>query len=312
MLKVIYAGTPEFAAVALQALIDSPHALVACWTQPDKPAGRGRKLAVSAVKQLAHTHDIPVYQPATLKTAEAQQTLRAQQADVMVVAAYGLLLPQAVLDIPRLGCLNIHGSLLPRWRGAAPIQRAIQAGDAETGITIMQMDAGLDTGDMLSRYPCEITDEDTAQTLHDKLAKLGARAIVETLDRLEQGGLRAEPQNNALASYAAKISKQEGLIDWQQDATSILRQIRAFNPWPVCFTRLGDKALRIWAATSASMSSDARPGTVVAEGRDGVTVITGDGCLRLLTLQLPGGKALDAEAFINAHSLLGQCLGSAD
>jgi methionyl-tRNA formyltransferase len=308
-LKIIYAGTPEFAAVALQALIDSPHEVCAVYTQPDRPAGRGRKLTASPVKQLAGQHAIAVLQPESLKSAEVQAQLAAFGADVMVVAAYGLLLPPEVLAIPPLGCLNIHASLLPRWRGAAPIQRAIQAGDRETGITIMQMDAGLDTGPMLYRVATPIAPTDTAGILHDRLAAMGAEALLHALDGLLQGTLHGERQDDSQACRAPKLSKAEAEIDWQQPATRIARQVAAFNPWPVAQTRLGGQVLRIWLADVPEGGGSGRPGQVIATGKDGIEVACGEGVLRLLRLQLPGGKPLDAGEFLNAHPLDGVVLG---
>lgn len=308
-LKIIYAGTPEFAAVALQALIDSPHQVCAVYTQPDRPAGRGRKLTASPVKQLAQQHGIAVYQPETLKSAGEQAQLAALGADVMVVAAYGLLLPAEVLAIPRLGCLNIHASLLPRWRGAAPIQRAIEAGDAETGITIMQMDVGLDTGDMLYRVATPIGAADNAQTLHDRLATLGAETLLHTLDGLQQGRLNAEKQDDSQACYAKKLSKAEAHIDWHQPAQVIARQVAAFNPWPVAQTTLGEQVLRIWQADALDTTEQGPPGQVLRATRDGIDVGCGKGVLRLLRLQLPGGKPLGCGEFLNAHPLSGAHLG---
>jgi methionyl-tRNA formyltransferase len=308
-LRIVYAGTPDFAVPALQALLDSPHQVVAVYTQPDRPAGRGRKLRASPVKQLALEYGVAIEQPATLREDEVQEKLVAYAADVMIVAAYGLILPQAVLDIPRLGCLNIHGSLLPRWRGAAPIQRSIMEGDGETGVTIMQMDAGLDTGDMLLKKSLPITEQDTAASLHDHLAELGAVALLEVLDGLSVGKIEAEPQDEALATYAAKLSKAEAEIDWTQSAAQISRQIRGLNPWPVAQANYHDQTLRLWMAQSMAGSASATPGTVMEEGPEGIDVATGEGILRITRLQLPGGKPLAARDFLNGRSLLNEQLG---
>lgn len=308
-LKIIFAGTPEFAAKTLKALLDSEHEVVAVYTQPDRPAGRGRKLTASPVKELALEHDLPVIQPVSLKDPETQRELANWKADLMVVVAYGLILPEAVLTTPRLGCVNVHASLLPRWRGAAPIQRAILAGDKQTGITIMQMDQGLDTGDMLHRVSCPIDPGETAQILHDKLADLGASALLETLPGLADGSIQPQPQDENLATYAEKLQKAEAELDWQESAETLAHKVWGLNSWPVAFTRLGAQNLRIWQAIPLDQQAEGVPGEVITESRDGIDVKTGDGILRLLQVQLPGGKPLNAEQFLNAHSLLGAKLG---
>lgn len=311
-LRIIYAGTPEFAAVALQRLIvQGEHQIVAVYTQPDRPAGRGRKLAPSPVKALAQQHNIPVQQPASLKGEVEQAQLRGYEADLMVVAAYGLLLPLAVLESPRLGCINIHASLLPRWRGAAPIQRAIIAGDPQTGITIMQMDVGLDTGAMLAKVTTPITTTTNSATLHDTLAQLGGEALLAALPQLEAGLMHPEPQDEQHACYASKLIKGEAEIDWSQSADALLRLINGYNPWPVAQTRYGDKVLRLWEAAVIDSAITAAPGTVVATSKQGVDVACGQGTLRLTTLQLPGKRPLDAASFVNAHDLSGVTLGGA-
>ena len=298
-MRLVFAGTPDFAATALKALIAAGHTIVGVYSQPDRPAGRGRKLQPSPVKQVALDHEIPVFQPETLKTAEAQKQLADLKPDVMIVAAYGLILPKAVLDIPTHGCLNIHASLLPRWRGAAPIQRAIAAGDSETGITIMQMDEGLDTGAMLLKSLTAIDTSDTGGSLHDRLAELGGKAIVEALELLKKGELTGEPQNDDLACYASKLSKTEGHIDWATDATAIERLVRAFNPWPGTYTDLGDQRIRIHEARALVTDSDAFPGTVVHRDRDGIDIACGNGTLRITRLQLPGSRAQSVNDLIN-------------
>jgi methionyl-tRNA formyltransferase len=296
-LKIIFAGTPHFAASALAALLANDFEVVAVLTQPDRPAGRGMQLTPSPVKQLALQHGIPVLQPASLKNLEGQQQLVAFHADVMVVAAYGLILPAAVLTMPRLGCLNIHASLLPRWRGAAPIQRAILAGDPETGITIMQMDEGLDTGGMILKTSCEISTQDTAQTLHDKLAQLGAVAIVEALKKIQQGGLSATVQDSALATYAGKITKSEAQIDWSQSAVQLSRAIRAYNPVPGAYSLLNGTTIKCWKASEVEAGSG-EPGTILAVNAQGIQVACGQGVLNLEVLQRPNSKALLASQFI--------------
>ena len=297
-MKIIFAGTPQFAASALAALFNE-HQIVAVLTQPDRPSGRGMQLTASPVKQLALGHGVPVLQPATLKSEEAQQTIAALDADVMVVAAYGLILPKTVLQLPRLGCLNIHASLLPRWRGAAPIQRAILAGDSETGITIMQMDEGLDTGDMLLRQTCPIEATDTGNTLHDKLADMGASSILEALRLLQENSLVPVRQDDAAATYAAKLLKSEAQIDWRQDAQQIERAVRAFNPFPVCHAKLGDVTIKIWQAGLCA-DEHGEPGKVLAVDKRGICVACGKGALRLEVLQRPGGKAQPAAQFLQA------------
>jgi methionyl-tRNA formyltransferase len=308
-LRIVYAGTPDFAVPALQALIDSPHEVVAVYTQPDRPAGRGRKLTPSPVKRLALEHGIPVEQPERLKPPEVQARLRDYAPDMMVVAAYGLILPRAVLEIPTHGCLNIHASLLPRWRGAAPIQRAILAGDAETGVTLMQMAPGLDTGDMLLKAATPVGRQDNAQDLHDRLARQGAQLLLRCLEDLQAGRLNPEPQDEALATYAEKLSKAEAELDWFLSAAVLDRQVRAFNPWPVAFTHIDGETLRIWAAEPVASAVTATPGTVVAEGPQGIDVATGDGMLRLTRIQFPGGKPLTVEQVVAGRSLLGKRLG---
>jgi methionyl-tRNA formyltransferase len=308
-LDIVFAGTPDFAVPSLQALISGGQRIRAVYTQPDRPAGRGRRLAASPVKRLAVEHGLEVRQPESFKPEQAKAALQALNADLMVVAAYGLLLPRAVLEAPRLGCVNVHASLLPRWRGAAPIQRAILAGDAQTGVTIMQMEAGLDTGPMLLKRSCPIGPRDTAGDIHDRLAALGAEALAEALPGIADDSLRAEPQDEALATYAAKLTKDEARIDWTAPAEQIDRQVRAFNPWPVAYTQWDGRALRIWRAEPLAASSPASPGTVIACSREGVDVAAGRGALRVLELQAPGKRAMAAGEFLNAHDLAGATLG---
>ncbi len=291
-MRIVFGGTPEFAACHLAALIDAHCQLVGVFTQPDRPAGRGKQLAASPVKALALAHGLPLFQPATLKDPQARQQLADLKPDLFVVVAYGLLLPQAVLDIPSHGCINVHASLLPRWRGAAPIQRAIEAGDRETGITIMQMDAGLDTGAMLLKVSCPIADDDTGGSLHDHLAQLGPPALLDALARLAGGQLHPEIQDDSLATYAAKITKQEAAIDWRRDAAAIDRQVRAFNPFPVAFARLSGEPLRIWCTTPLDTRHNLPPGTVIAVEDGGVSVACGQGAVLIREAQLPGKKRL--------------------
>jgi methionyl-tRNA formyltransferase len=305
-MNIIFAGTPEFSVPPLRALLDSEHPVIAVYTQPDRPAGRGRKLTPSPVKQLALAHGIRVFQPGNFKAETDRQALAALDADLMVVVAYGLLLPQAVLDAPRLGCINIHASLLPRWRGAAPIQRAIAAGDTQSGITIMQMEAGLDTGPMHLVRTCPINDEDTAEDLHDRLSALGASALLESLPLLQQPGHRPEPQGDEGALYAHKLNKTEALIDWQQSAEQIARQVRAFNPWPVAQTLYQGNTLRIWQAQALPQTDSQPAGAILACTREGLDVATGRGVLRISRLQLPGKRAMDIADFANAQQLAGR------
>ncbi len=297
-MNILFAGTPAFAAAALDALLQAGHRVPLVLTQPDRPAGRGLKPQASAVKQLALSKQLAVAQPATLKDDVVIAQLAAVGADAMVVAAYGLILPESVLRLPRLGCLNIHASLLPRWRGAAPIQRAILAGDRETGVTIMQMDAGLDTGAMLLEQAIPIADDDNAQTLHDKLAALGAQLIVRVLH--EQPA--AVAQDHARASYATKITKAEARIDWNRPAAELARAIRAYNPMPGAYTTWQGQPLKLWRAEPVSAAS-AVPGTVLLADADGIVVATGDGALRLLELQRAGGKRLAAASFLTGAAL---------
>jgi methionyl-tRNA formyltransferase len=298
-MKLIFAGTPEFAASALQALIDAGHDIALVLTQPDRPAGRGMKLKASPVKTLALAHGLPVSQPLTLKTAEAQAEIAAVGAEVMVVAAYGLILPKAVLEMPTRGCLNIHASLLPRWRGAAPIHRAIEAGDAETGVTIMQMDVGLDTGDMLLTVREPIHADDSTGSLHDRLAAQGAQAMVAALAQLD--ALSPQPQPAEGVTYAEKIGKAEAQLDWSLPAEVLHRKIRAFNPFPGASTLAGGEALKIWQAQLADGAG--APGDVLAADADGVRIACGSGALLATQLQAAGGKRLAAREFLAGHSL---------
>ncbi|MGR1218956.1 methionyl-tRNA formyltransferase [Metapseudomonas otitidis] len=310
-LRLVFAGTPEFAAEHLKALLDTPHQIVAVYTQPDRPAGRGQKLMPSPVKQLALQHGLPVLQPPTLRDPAAQEELRALAPDLMVVVAYGLILPQVVLDIPRLGCINSHASLLPRWRGAAPIQRAVQAGDAESGVTVMQMEAGLDTGPMLLKVTTPITAADTGGSLHDRLAQLGPQAVVQAIAGLAAGTLQGEVQDDALATYAHKLNKDEARIDWSRPADELERLVRAFNPWPICHSTLDGQPLKVLAAEPAE--GRGQPGQILDASKDGLTVACGEGALRLTRLQLPGGKPLAFADLYNSRReqfAPGQVLGA--
>lgn len=309
-LSLIFAGTPDFSVPALEALVASGHRVVAVYTQPDRPAGRGQQVTMSAVKQCALKHGLPVEQPQTLKDSAAVERLAKWSADLMIVVAYGLLLPKNVLDTPRLGCVNIHASLLPRWRGAAPIQRAIQAGDKETGVTIMQMDVGLDTGPMLLERITPIAPRETAATLHDRLATLGAEAIIEAIEEIAAGKAKPREQPKEGATYAAKIKKEEALIDWSKSAIDIDRHVRAFNPWPIAETRWNGQQLRVWEASPMDKQTSAAPGTVTATSSGGIEVATGAGTLQLTRVQTAGRKAMPAADFLRAHRPEGAVLGS--
>jgi methionyl-tRNA formyltransferase len=300
-MKIIFAGTPEFAASALQACIHSHHNIVAVLTQPDRPAGRGLKISYSPVKQLAVSAKIPIYQPQRMDDETIEQ-LRTLHSDVMLVIAYGLLLPKKVLNLPKLGCINIHASLLPKWRGAAPVQRAIIAGDQQTGISIMKIIEELDAGPVLQQFVCEIQSTDTGSSLHDRLAQMAANEIVAVLDNLQSGKLRANPQDNSQASYAKKLHKQEANINWHESASVIERKIRAFNSWPVAYTYFKAQRLRIWEAYLGSATVDEEPGAILSTSNKTIEVATGEGAINLTLVQLAGGKIIKAQDFINAHN----------
>ena len=304
-LRIAYAGTPAFAVPALEALIASPHPIVAVYTQPDRPAGRGRQLRPSAVKACAVEHDLPVEQPERLSSAQAQATLQAYAPDVLVVAAYGLILPAAVLAIPRLGALNIHASLLPRWRGAAPIHRAIEAGDATTGVCLMEMAPGLDTGPVVAVRSTPIQPDDTAGSVHDRLAQIGAQLLSASLDDWAAGRLPATPQAQDGVRYATKLSTQEAQLNWAQPAEVLARQVRAFNPWPVARCQRQGQALRIWQAEPVALPQGqmAKPGEIVAVSDAGIDVQTQDQGLRLKTVQIPGGKPQAVDQFLRGHAV---------
>jgi len=305
-LKIIFAGTPDFAAAHLQALIDSPqHSVIAVYSQPDRPAGRGKKLKASSVKVLAEAYNLPVFQPQSLKDPEQQQILADLQADIMVVVAYGLILPQAVLDTPKLGCINVHGSILPRWRGAAPIQRAIEAGDEETGVTIMQMDAGLDTGAMLCISRCAIDGADSSATMYKKLEQIGAPALLNTLDKLQENKALAVVQDDSQSCYAAKINKSEALIDWSKPAAILDRQIRAFNPFPAAYTSLGDLRIKVWQAETVEQEDIAlAPGQIISADNRGILVGCGEQSLLLTEIQLPGKSRMAVSEILKSRAEL--------
>lgn len=307
-MRIIFAGTPDFAVPALQMLIDSKHEICAVYTQPDRPAGRGRKLAPSVVKALALSTGIPVFQPETLKTDEDLNQLASMNADLMVVVAYGIILPQVILDAPKLGCINIHGSLLPRWRGAAPIHRAVIAGDEMTGVTIMKLVKKLDAGDMLHKESCVIEPYHTSSDLHDKLAELGAIGLEKVLNQIEAGSVISEKQDETLVTYAEKVEKSEAILDWNQSAIELDRKIRGLNSWPVAQTLFNGKVMRVWKARLTDDESKLSSGTIVQQGKQ-MSVVTGEGVIELLEIQLPGGKRIETQAFLNAHDVNGVILG---
>ncbi len=307
-MKIIFAGTPDFAVPSLQMLLDSKYEVCAVYTQPDRPAGRGRQLHVSPVKELALSHSIPVFQPLTLKADEDLQLLKSFNADLMVVVAYGMILTEAALAVPKLGCINVHGSLLPRWRGAAPIQRALMAGDEKTGVTIMQIVRQLDAGDMLHKEEYVIDANDTASDLHDKLAVLGATGLSKVLAAMEIALIPAEPQDESLVTYAEKLTKTEAIIDWNQSASILALKVRGLNAWPVAQTLYQGTVLRIWKAEAIAGDTDVAPG-IVSSLNKSMDVATGKGLLRLHEVQLPGGKRMSAQAFLNAHDVNGVRLG---
>jgi methionyl-tRNA formyltransferase len=309
-LTIVFAGTPEFSVPCLKALLVAGHRVTAVYTQPDRPAGRGRKLTPSPVKQAAVAAGLAVFQPATLRGPDAAAQLRAHRPELMVVVAYGLLLPQAVLDAPTLGCVNVHASVLPRWRGAAPIQRAILAGDDESGVSIMRMEAGLDTGPVFLERRIAIEPRETGATLHDKLAALGAQTLVAALPGIADGSLPPRSQDGSLATYAKKLSKEEAVVDWSRPAVEIDRLIRAFDPWPVAQTAFSGGTLRLWAGEPlATPATPPHPGRVIAASRRGIDVATGDGVLRITRLQPPGKRPMSAAEFLNARTLDGEVLG---
>jgi len=307
-MKIIFAGTPDFAVPALQALLNSEHEVLAVYTQPDRPAGRGRKLHIGPIKSLALSVNIPVFQPLNLQAEDDIAAMRSLDADLMVVVAYGLILSQTVLDIPKMGCINIHGSLLPRWRGAAPINRAIIAGDKQTGVTIMRVVKQLDAGDMLYKIACDIGEHETASELHDRMMLMGAEGLIKTLALIATDKLVPEAQDEALVTYAHKLAKHESELDWSRSAIDLERQVRGLNAWPVAQTQLEGKVMRVWRAEVVDNPVSVVPSTILADSKH-IDVATGDGVLRLLEIQMPGKKRVDVSAFLNAHNVEGLQLG---
>ncbi|MBA2709041.1 MAG: methionyl-tRNA formyltransferase [Tatlockia sp.] len=299
-MKIVFAGTPEFTLPCLNALVGSSHELLAVYTQPDRPAGRGQKLQFSAVKNWALARDLPIYQPLNFKSEEAIAELKALNPDILVVIAYGLILPDKVLSLPKLGCINVHASLLPRWRGASPIQQAILHGDNKTGITIMQMDTGMDTGDILAEVSCLINTEDTAASLHDRLSQLAAEPLLQTLNELVKGQSKPKKQDNSQVTYAPKIKKEDAAINWQKPAAEIDQQIRAFNPWPIAYTTINEELLRIHSAHVVNDSSNARAGTILSLDKNGLLAATGKEAIMIKKIQFPGGKAMLVADWLNA------------
>lgn len=303
-LKIIFAGTSQFAVPSLEILIHSAHHVVAVYTQPDRPAGRGRQLHVSPIKMLSEKKHIPVFQPETLRDKTTQQDVKTQSADVMVVVAYGMLLPETILNIPRLGCVNMHPSLLPKWRGAAPIQRAIAAGDRETGVSIIKMNQKMDAGPILQQEKYDLSGTETSGELHDQLSQLGARLLLTTLNQLEKNNIVPIPQDDKQATFARKIEKQEAMIDWKKSAVDIFNQIRAFNPWPIATTHLLNQSLRIFKAAVSNKKTNVQPGTFLGFENNALCIATGNGILEIQSLQLPGKKEMSASDFMHGHAQL--------
>lgn len=307
-LRIVFAGTPEFALPPLEALLESSHEVIAVYCQPDKPAGRGRRLTACPVKLRAQAAGIPLHQPQRLRDPAEIEALASLEPDLMVVVAFGQILPPRVLATPGLGCVNLHASLLPRWRGAAPIQRALLAGDTETGVCIMQLDAGLDTGPVHACRRQSIESGTTAGELHEQLSRVGAALLATVVDELANGRAQAHPQSSSGITYATKIDKREATIDWADSAAQIERQVLAFNPWPVAQTRWNGRSLRIWRARAAELGSNSKPGTVLSQSADGIHVACGEGAITLLEVQLPGGRPLGVAEFLHGHSLAGAVL----